>query len=88
VGNPYVFSRHCCNTLPKQINRCIALTQNTVVVQDKMTKEVVLVASFKTFIGMKIEEYTSVQTLTKEFIKISSMLVKSETMALINEEVI
>jgi hypothetical protein len=59
-----------------------------VVVQDKMTKEVVLVASFKTFIGMKIEEYTSVQTLTKEFIKISSMLVKSETMALINEEVI
>lgn len=35
-----------------------------------MTKEVVLVTSFIAFIGMKIEEYMSVQTLTKDLIKI------------------
>jgi hypothetical protein len=73
MDNPYVFSRHRCITLPEQINDCLVLTHNTVVVQDKMTKEVVLVASFTPFIDMKIEEYTSVQTLTKEFIKASKI---------------
>jgi hypothetical protein len=41
------------------------------VVQDKMSKEVVSVITFTCHIDMKIEKYTFVQTLTKELIKVS-----------------
>jgi hypothetical protein len=38
VGNLYVFSRHCCIILHEQVNNCIVLTRNTMVVQDKIEK--------------------------------------------------
>ena len=57
MDNPYVFLLHHCITLLEQINNCIALTCNIVVVEDRMSKEVVLVASFTCFIDMKIKKY-------------------------------
>ena len=69
MGNLYIFSRHCYVALPLHINDFIALIHNTMVVQDKISKEVVLVAFFTCFINIKIEAYSSLEILTKELKK-------------------
>jgi ABC-type arginine/histidine transport system permease subunit len=71
MDNLYVFSRHCCVVLPQHINDVIALIHNTMVVQDKISKDVVLVTIFTCFVDMKIEEYSFLKTLTKELKRIS-----------------